>query len=359
MLRYLAEVSPRTASTDELFAAVVRRLLERHISVSGVTMQTVREACEGLRQSKDGNWALPAGFASLAHYEPVNSPFGCLASEYASDKALLAFNERPPKSATAFSAELVEGRRNTELYNAHSYHTKVPPEAIIPFLEHYTRKGDVVLDPFAGSGMTGVAAAMSGRRAILNDLSVAASHLAYNHTRPCDHQRLMVTFGELYERVRPNFEKLYETKNERGERGYAMYTLWSRDARCPKCSGTFSVWDIIDRDTGRMQASIACPLCRAPLGKQALKYEGNRPVLVSYETSERKRMERAPSEWDLKHIRSFRREDVADWYPDVLVGADREMFIRSALHLQSISTVADFTARNLTALHCTLARSTR
>src|SRR5437016_1297713 len=58
-----------------------------------------------------------------------------------------------------FIADLREGK-NDPIYNAHSYHTKVPPRAIIPYLLHYTEPGDVVLDPFCGSGMTGVAALM-------------------------------------------------------------------------------------------------------------------------------------------------------------------------------------------------------
>ena len=44
------------------------------------------------------------------------------------------------------------------LYKAHSYHTKVPHLAIVPSILHYTEPGDLVLDGFCGSGMTGVAA---------------------------------------------------------------------------------------------------------------------------------------------------------------------------------------------------------
>ena len=44
------------------------------------------------------------------------------------------------------------------LYKAHSYHTKVPHLAIVPSILHYTEPGDIVLDGFGGSGMTGVAA---------------------------------------------------------------------------------------------------------------------------------------------------------------------------------------------------------
>ena len=62
--------------------------------------------------------------------------------------------ERPP-----FAADIKEGK-NDPIYNAHSYHTKVPPRSIIPYILHYTQPGDLVLDLFCGSGMTGVAAQM-------------------------------------------------------------------------------------------------------------------------------------------------------------------------------------------------------
>lgn len=93
------------------------------------------------------------------------------------------------------------------LYKAHSYHTKVPHLAIVPSILHYTEPGDIVLDGFAGSGMTGVAAQWCGaapsayryeletewkkqgkaapkwgaRRVILNDLSPAATFIAANY----------------------------------------------------------------------------------------------------------------------------------------------------------------------------------
>jgi DNA modification methylase len=62
--------------------------------------------------------------------------------------------DRPP-----FTADIKEGK-NDPIYNAHSYHTKVPPRGIIPYILHYTEPGDLILDPFCGSGMTGVAALM-------------------------------------------------------------------------------------------------------------------------------------------------------------------------------------------------------
>lgn len=86
------------------------------------------------------------------------------------------------------------------LYKAHGYHTKVPHLAIVPSILHYTEPGDIVLDGFSGSGMTGIAAQWCGsapaeyrkqleaewsthvlqkpkwgpRRVVLNDLGPAA-----------------------------------------------------------------------------------------------------------------------------------------------------------------------------------------
>lgn len=61
-----------------------------------------------------------------------------------------------------FAVDVSEGK-NDPIYNAHSYHTKVPHKAIMRYILHYTKPGDVVLDGFCGTGMTGVAAYSCGR----------------------------------------------------------------------------------------------------------------------------------------------------------------------------------------------------
>ena len=58
-----------------------------------------------------------------------------------------------------YATDVSEGKNNP-VYNAHSYHTKVPHPAIMRYILHYTQPGDIVLDGFAGTGMTAVAAQM-------------------------------------------------------------------------------------------------------------------------------------------------------------------------------------------------------
>jgi hypothetical protein len=61
-----------------------------------------------------------------------------------------------------FQADIQEGK-NDAIYTAHSYHTKVPHRAILRYILHYTKPGDVILDAFCGSGQTGIAAVACGR----------------------------------------------------------------------------------------------------------------------------------------------------------------------------------------------------
>ncbi len=137
-------------------------------------------------------------------------------------------NQEPetPYHREPFAADVSEGK-NDPIYNAHSYHTKVPHKAIMRYILHYTEPGDIVFDGFCGTGMTGVAAQMCGdrdvvvslgyqvkpdgtilqeetdedgkkvwkpfsrlgvRRAVLNDLSPAATFIAYNYNTPVDVQ---------------------------------------------------------------------------------------------------------------------------------------------------------------------------
>lgn len=134
--------------------------------------------------------------------------------------------ERPP-----FAADIKEGK-NDPSYNAHSYHTKVPPRSIVPYILNYTEPGDLVLDPFCGSGMTGVAAQLCAnpptdilesfpefkgrvgpRNCILNDLSPAACHIAYNYNTPVDVEALKREFSRIKAAVKDEFQWLYGTEH--------------------------------------------------------------------------------------------------------------------------------------------------
>src|ERR1700739_67741 len=81
-------------------------------------------------------------------------------------------------------------KRSDPAYMAHAYLTKVPIPAIEPFIKAFTKPGDVVADPFAGSGMTAAAAAILGRNAKLFDISVLGRHVGSGYLNVVDPVRL-------------------------------------------------------------------------------------------------------------------------------------------------------------------------
>src|SRR5215831_7922074 len=64
-------------------------------------------------------------------------------------------------------------------YTTNALHpTQKPVGALIPLIQAFSQVGDVVLDPFAGSGSTAVAAAMLGRHYIAMELSAEYAGIA-------------------------------------------------------------------------------------------------------------------------------------------------------------------------------------
>ena len=141
-----------------------------------------------------------------------------------------------PYHREPFAVDVSEGKTDP-LYRAHGYHTKVPHRAIVPSILHYTKPGDIVLDAFCGSGMTGVAAQWcatapseyrteleerwrergwpapewGARRTILADLSPAATFIAGNYTIPFDVDAFADAAGQVLHEVEEEIGWMYET----------------------------------------------------------------------------------------------------------------------------------------------------
>jgi DNA-directed RNA polymerase subunit RPC12/RpoP len=226
--------------------------------------------------------------------------------------------------------------KNSAIYNAHSYHTKVPPEGIVPYILHYTEPGDLVLDPFCGSGMTGVAAMMcarpplgveipagaklGARKAILNDLSPAACHIAYNYTHPVDVKALKAEFDRIMRELRPEFDWLYGTTCDRcGGPAAIQYTIWSDVYKCCRCGSHMVLWDVaVDHDSGKVRDEFACPSCGFTGKKTKHTRVDSVPVVTNYECQNGcrpKRNEHRTTEAELRLIEEIATREIPYWYP--------------------------------------------
>jgi DNA modification methylase len=250
-----------------------------------------------------------------------------------------------------FVSDVSEGK-NDPIYNAHSYHTKVPHKAIMPFIRHYTEPGDLVLDAFCGTGMTGVATQLLGRKAILSDLSPLAAFIAFNYNSPTDpiefeHEarRILAEVEEecgwMYETHHPALERMEDAKQAVlfGEyedvkpNGKINFTIWSDVLICPFCQGEHVFWNEAITEEEEVLEEYPCPHCRAKLKKtecsraiftyfdKSIQQEVNQakqvPVLINYSAMvkkkgiwKEKRFKKIPDNGDLNLIEKSEIHDI-------------------------------------------------
>ncbi len=289
-----------------------------------------------------------------------------------------------------FATDVSEGK-NDPIYNAHTYHTKVPHKAIMRYILHYTEPGDIVFDGFCGTGMTGVASEMCGDRdivmslgyqvkpdgsilqqetdgngktvwkcfsrlgkrwAILNDISPAATFIAYNYNTPVDIASLKSETKRIINEVEDECGWMYETLHTDGKTiGKINYTVWSDVFICPECSKKFIFWDVaVQLGEGIVLKDFRCPNCEQWLSKspanskteakkppnqrrpisskvdrawetifdmsigQTVKHAKQVPVLISY-YAKGKKHKKKPTEEDLALIKKIDSIDSKYWFP--------------------------------------------
>ncbi len=277
-----------------------------------------------------------------------------------------------PYSREPFAADVSEGKRDF-LYEHYSYHTKVPHKAIARYIDFYSSPGDIVLDAFSGSGMTGLAAKYLGsladtsysnpgeRHAILNDISTYASFIGHNYnylTQLCD-------LSADFQNVEVKFGWMYKTLDENGIERKINYIVWSDVFLCQECGSEVVFFEqFVDFQSGEMKSTSNCPSCNALITKTSLKgcwitkYDDllganirvlkQVPVLIRYYVGS-SQLEKKPDEWDFSLIKKIDNTSISAWVPinKLPVGDNTNQPIKS--HGITHSHMF-FTRRNLIAL---------
>lgn len=161
------------------------------------------------------------------------------------------------------------------MYDAHSYHTKVPPEAVRDLILEFTRPDATIGDSFCGTGTTGVAAAMAdavdgGRRSVvLGDLSPYATFIAQHLNCPPPVSAFEQAAGSMIGSVDAMRAALWATVDPTsGLRAEVAYVIWSEVIRCPRCSAEHRFWDLgVDQKAGTIRRLLRCP-CGEQFGKR-------------------------------------------------------------------------------------------
>jgi len=235
-----------------------------------------------------------------------------------------------------FAADVSEGK-NDPIYNAHSYHTKVPHKAIMRYILHYTKPGDVVFDGFCGTGMTGVAAQLCGspdpdfratveaewaatghpkpewgaRYAVLGDLSPAATFIAYNYNSPINAKTFKREAERILDEVEAELGWMYATPHSDGSTGRINYVVWSEVLLCPGCGAEVVWWSAtVDEIAKLVNTQARCPDCGSRFSKEeagratvtvvdpvvgSLRQGKSVPVVIDYDAAGRRWKKQATS----------------------------------------------------------------
>ena len=315
------------------------------------------------------------------------------------------FHRKPKDQDTKYFrqpyvADVSEGK-NHPIYNAHSYHTKVPHRAIMRYILHYTDPGDLVFDAFCGTGMTGVAAHLCGNRkeiqelgfrvdaggiiynergepfskigcrhAILNDLSPAASFISYNYNTPINAEQFELDAKAAILKFENECGWLYETKHTDGSTGKINFVVWSDVFVCPSCLEEIVFWDTaVDKQEKKVEDSFKCLNCDSDLTKKNLNSASSTrfdeplkesimqvkqvPVLINYLVGTT-RFEKSPDKQDLELIEKIENSQIPHWFPTMRMMDGQESRRNDPSGLTHVHHF--YTKRNLWALSSLLAK---
>ena len=219
--------------------------------------------------------------SNAPYYTACPNPF---IEEFISENGKKYDEENDTYHREPYTADISEGKHDP-LYMVHSYHTKVPYRAIMRYILHYTRPGDIVFDGFCGTGMTGVAAQLCDdystclqvgekdaenvgkRNAILVDLSPEAAFIAHNYNKKINIAEFEKEARRILAECHKECDWVYQTNHEDGffsGKGQINYTIWSEVYICHNCSKEFNFWEVaVEKDVEKSIKKPRCPHCGA------------------------------------------------------------------------------------------------
>ncbi len=194
---------------------------------------------------------------------------------------------------------------HTSMYLMHKYWARKPHNVVSEYIENYTKEGDIVLDPFCGSGPTPIEAIKLGRKGVGIDLNPISTFVTRMTAMPADINLIKKTFEEIKADCENEINEMYKTKCKKcGNTALTLATIWNREKAEP------------------FEVRYYCNICKARNAKR-------------------------PDEEDLKLVKKIEKMDIPYWYPTTRLAYNVNCFMKKE-RVDSIPEL--FTKRNLIAL---------
>src|SRR3989344_2787593 len=138
---------------------------------------------------------------------------------------------------------------HTHMYLMHKYWARKPHNVVSEYVKNYTKEGDIVLDPFCGSGPTPIEAVKLGRKGIGIDLNPISTFITRMTAFPINVDQTKKIFDDIKVSCKDEINELYKTK-------------------CKKCGKDVSIicthWD----NSIPIKIYYYCYSCNKKLGKK-------------------------------------------------------------------------------------------
>ncbi len=132
-------------------------------------------------------------------------------------------------------------------YKIHPYFTKQASNVVRTYIEHFSKKGDTILDPFCGSGVTAVEALSVRRRAIALDIAPLAVFIAKQTcVAPVDVDGFQKAFNELEKKLSERVNFVRKTSDKKIEI-HKIREWYPRDVKLPSNADCEYVEDLFGK----------------------------------------------------------------------------------------------------------------
>lgn len=113
----------------------------------------------------------------------------------------------------------------TGLYALHKYWGKKPYNIMADFIERFTQKGDIVLDPFLGSGVSISEAVFNGRKGLGIDINPSATFITEQIIKKINPKLLTTEFLKIEKEIKDEINSFYIVQRNR-EKFIGQNYLW-------------------------------------------------------------------------------------------------------------------------------------
>ena len=190
---------------------------------------------------------------------------------------------------------------HTPMYLIHKYWARKPHNVVSEYIQHYTEEGDIVLDPFCGSGPTPIEAIKLGRKGIGIDLDPVATFITRMTSIPVDISKIKAAFEEIKKNCKEQIEELYK-------------------AICPKCQKDASIVYTIKQNEKMIEIGYECKRC------------------LNSRNSSKRFLKKKPDDFDFKLLDKIEKMRIPYWYPTQRLAYDGNEF-KEGTHDPNVNSV--------------------